>query len=796
MEKIARRASFRALRLAGSAALVAALAAAAWLLVGQAGAARGAVGVTAVLRNGLLNVTGTPTADKIALRLKSGDPGTVQVDAGDDGTADFSFARANVKKLAISAGTGDDLVRIDEVNGAFTTTIPTTIDGGPGNDTLAGGSGDEVLQGGPGNDSVDGNRGSDTALLGPGDDTFTWDPGDGSDNVDGGPGADDMVFNGANIAEHIQLTGVSTAASKGFKLVRDVANITMNGTAIEQVDVRALGGADTLDVHDLSGSSLQKVNLDLGAGDGAADKVNVDGTAKDDHVDITGDAASGVTVSGLPATVSIQHPETEDSLDVAGFGGNDSLSALSLASQAIGLVLDGGAGNDTLVGGPDADTLLGGDGNDQIDGKRGNDTALMGNGDDTFTWDPGDGSDVVEGQAGNDTMQFNGANVAEHVDLSANGPRLRFFRDVANITMDTAGVEQVNFKALGGADAIAVHDLSGTDVKKVNLDLGAADGAADSVSVDGTAGDDSVGIAGSGGNVSVTGLSASVGISNAEGANDSLTVNGEGGNDRVDASGLAAGTIGLTLNGLAGNDELIGSAGADLINGGQGADIALMGAGDDTFVWNPGDGSDVIEGQAGNDTMQFNGANIAEHVDISANGPRLRFFRDVANITMDAAGVENVNFKALGGADAIAVHDLSGTGVKHVNLDLGVNGVGDGAADSVSVDGTDAADSVAVSGGGGNVLVDGLASDVSITGAEPANDTLEVDGRGGDDAITASNLAATSVKLIERGGEGADVLVGSAGDDSLFGDAGDDVLIGGPGQDVLDGGTGNNVLIQ
>ena len=76
----------------------------------------------------------------------------------------------------------------------------------------------------------------------------------------------------------------------------------------------------------------------------------------------------------------------------------------------------------------------------------------MGAGDDTFVWDPGDGSDSVEGEAGADTMRFNGADAAEQVDLSANGNRLRFFRDPANITMDTAGVERVDFNALGGAD--------------------------------------------------------------------------------------------------------------------------------------------------------------------------------------------------------------------------------------------------------------------------------------------------------------------------------------------------------
>src|SRR6266542_5746638 len=66
-----------------------------------------------------------------------------------------------------------------------------------------------------------------------------------------------------------------------------------------------------------------------------------------------------------------------------------------------------------------------------------------------------------------DTMLFNGANAAEQVDLSANGNRLKFFRVQGNITMDTAGVERVNFNALGGADLVTVNDLSGTDVNLV-----------------------------------------------------------------------------------------------------------------------------------------------------------------------------------------------------------------------------------------------------------------------------------------------------------------------------------------
>ena len=41
-------------------------------------------------------------------------------------------------------------MRIDDSNGAFTDTIPTTIAGGNGNDRIAGGKGVERLLGGAG----------------------------------------------------------------------------------------------------------------------------------------------------------------------------------------------------------------------------------------------------------------------------------------------------------------------------------------------------------------------------------------------------------------------------------------------------------------------------------------------------------------------------------------------------------------------------------------------------------------------------------------------------------------------
>jgi Ca2+-binding RTX toxin-like protein len=706
--------------------------------------------------------------------------------------APFFLDIGTSENLVVNMNGGDDTFT---AGNGLAPLINITVDGGAGNDTITGGDGNDVLQGGDGNDVITGGRGNDQMFGGAGDDTFVWNPGDGSDTIEGQGGNDTLQFNGANIAEKVDLS----ANGSHVRFTRDVANITMDLNGVENVNFKALGGADQITVNDLTGTDVTAVNLDLsatgGGGDGAADTVIVNGTNGKDNIQVLG-LGDSYTVTGLHATVSVSGSEgANDQLIINARGGADTVDASGLPTGIVQLTVDGGSGNDTIIGSQGADFLIGGDGNDFIDGGRGDDTALLGAGNDTFQWDPGDGSDIVEGQGGRDTLVFNGANIAENIDISANGSRVRFTRDVANITMDLNGIETIDFNARGGADTINVDDLTGTDTTKVNLDLGAADGSPDSVIVNGTAGNDNITVAGSGTQATVTGLAAKVTITNAEGANDRLTVNAQAGDDTVNASGLQAGVLSLTLNGGAGADLLIGSHGDDVLIGGTGNDQMFGGAGDDIFVWNPGDGSDTVEGQGGNDTLQFNGANIAEKVDISANGSRVRFTRDVANITMDLNGIETINFKALGGADTVTVDDLSGTNVKAVNIDLSANGGGDGAADTVVVNGTEGDDVVVVSGDANGVSVQGLAATVNITGAEAANDRLQVNARGGDDVVTATGLAAGAIQFSADGGDGNDVLVGSPGNDTLTGGAGDDVLIGNGGQNVLDGGTGNNTVI-
>jgi Ca2+-binding RTX toxin-like protein len=357
-------------------------------------------------------------------------------------------------------------------------------------------------------------------------------------------------------------------------------------------------------VNDLSGTDVEKVNTDLAGalggttGDAQTDQVIVNGTNGNDRIDVAGDA-SGVAVSGLAARVAIQHQEPADKLDVNARGGDDAITAAALAAQAITLSLDGGAGDDAIAGAQGVEVAFGGDGDDSIDGNGGNDDAVLGAGDDTFVWDPGDGSDVVEGQDGADTMVFNGAGGAEQVDLSANGNRLRFFRTQGTITMDTAGVETVDFNALGGADTVTVNDLSGTDVEKVNTDLAGAlggttgDAQTDQVIVKGTNGNDAIEVAGRTATAAVTGLAARVNVTNADPAGDAFTIDALDGDDIVDAAQVTADSTVLTLDGGAGDDLLVGGDGNDTLFGRDGDDILVGGPGLD--ILDGGPGLNVIE---------------------------------------------------------------------------------------------------------------------------------------------------------------------------------------------------------
>src|SRR5262249_5176196 len=403
--------------------------------------------------------------------------------------------------------------------------------GGSGNDTLTGGSGGDLLFGQSGNDTLLGKGGNDFLFGGADNDTLTG--GDGDDQMFGEAGDDRMIWN----------PGDDTDLAEG-------------GDGIDTVEVNGGNGAEGFTAT----ANGTRVRFDR--------------------------------VSPAPLSIDIgtaQQPVINMN------GGADSASATGNLAALIGVTVDGGTGNDTILGSNAADFLRGGDGNDFIDGNQGNDTALMGAGDDTFQWDPGDGSDIVEGQDGNDTMTFNGAAINEKMDVSANGSRVRVTRDVANIVMDLDGVESIVANTLGGVDTLTVNDLSGTDVTSV-LDNeagpgGVDDNAADTVVANATAGDDVASVVGAGTQAQVFNLAARVAVTGA-GVGDRLTVSTGAGDDVIDGSSMTSGPLTVGEDGGEGEHALLG---------GPGNDILLGGAGDDVLIG--GGGADVLDGGTGGNVV-------------------------------------------------------------------------------------------------------------------------------------------------------------------------------------------------
>jgi len=274
---------------------------------------------------------------------------------------------------------------VTATGGTLPSDAADVIDGGAGNDTIDGGGGNDVLTGGAGNDTIDGGRGNDVAFLGTGDDVFIWDPGEGSDVVEGQAGTDTMLFNGNGAAETITIS----ANGERALFTRDVGNITMDLNGVETIDFNALGGTDTITIDDMTRTDVKQVNVDLAAsaggttGDGQDDTIIINGTAGDDTISLSIENGA-LVVSGLASKITIEHFDLNDTIRIAGLGGDDAIDASGIGANGPKLIIDGGDGDDVLIGG---------DGNDTILGSAGDDVLLGGPGQDVL--DGGPGNNVV-----------------------------------------------------------------------------------------------------------------------------------------------------------------------------------------------------------------------------------------------------------------------------------------------------------------------------------------------------------------------------------------------------------------
>ena len=189
--------------------------------------------------------------------------------------------------------------------------------------------------------------------------------------------------------------------------------------------------------------------------------------------------------------------------------------------------------------------------------------------------------------------------------------------------------------------------------------------------------------------------------------------------------------------------------------------------------------------------MVYNGLALPEVFDVSRNGTRVRFTRDLGNIVMDLGAFERIDTATLAGADRFTANDLTGTGLTALNVALG----SDGEADDVIAMGSGGDDSALVTGAAGSATVSGLSGlRLAVTGAEVPDDRLSVGFASGNDRMDASGLEADAIALRADGDDGNDNLIGGKGPDMLRGGNGDDILVGGPGDDTLEGGAGNNTI--
>jgi Ca2+-binding RTX toxin-like protein len=785
--------------------------------------------------NDVLEVSGTMGGD--VFQIVADGVGGVLV--AKEGGVLANVTATNVEEVRIIGKAGDDVFN---ATGNIAAVTHLTIDGGAGNDVIHGGNGNDLLIGGNGNDTIDGNQGNDIVRMGSGNDVFNWDPGDGSDQVDGGSGNDTIRFNGANIGEIITLGANGDHAV----LTRNVANITMDIDNVENALIRTFGGADNITIGDMRGTDMRHVTVDLaasnGLGDAAADEVNVAGSVGDDslHFEMVGGVLEAV---GRGVRVRVENAEIgTDHFALRGLDGDDTLEAKGIPAGTIGLILDGGTGNDTLHGGDGNDILLGG------------------NDDDRVTWNHGDGLDTVDGGDGNDLLEVAGTKDGNVFSVVANGISGVI---VAEEGGQPAGVTATNveeIKITGGAGD-DTFSASGNIAALTHLTL---DGGAGKDTINGGNGSDLL-IGGDGddtidgnqGNDTIL-MGAGDDTFNWDPGDGSDVVDGGSGNDTIRFNGANIGEI-IAL-GANGDHALLTRNVANItmdLDNVENALIRTLGGADTITI---GDMRNTDMRQVTVDLAAGNGQGdaAADEVNIAGSTGDDTMSLEVVGATIEAAGLgvrvrvlngeaglDRVALRGLDGNDTLDIKTANATGIGLVldggngndtlhggagndtllggnNDDRFIWGQGDG---TDTADGGDGADVLDVTGTDGGdvfqIVTNGLGILVTTQAGAPASVTatnveeIKVMGGVGDDVFAATGNLAALAHLTLDGGAGNDHISGGNGNDLLIGGDGDDVMDGnqgsdiafmgagtdtfiwdpGDGSDFVDGGTGTDVLL-
>lgn len=204
--------------------------------------------------NGQLSLTANPSADTV--ELAAGGSGYILTVNG----TPYAISGA-LSSVVISGGEGADFIRVSSQ-----ITIPVTLIGGAGNDTLRGGSGNDVIVGDEGNDLVIGRDGNDL-LIG----------GTGADFLVGREDADILISGTTSLSSNLAaLSAIMAEWTSSRPLLLKLANVTgilplanrLNGnffltpnvTVLNDSNVDTLTGGDGADLYYIS---LFGLNADI-----------------------------------------------------------------------------------------------------------------------------------------------------------------------------------------------------------------------------------------------------------------------------------------------------------------------------------------------------------------------------------------------------------------------------------------------------------------------------------------------------------------------------------------------------
>ncbi|MGZ3403010.1 MAG: beta strand repeat-containing protein [Phenylobacterium sp.] len=763
---------------------------------------------------GLLNVTvaGGDGADNIEVFQRVA--GVVDGGSGDDTISVDIF---ETQGLSVTLGGGVDHLAFEELGFNKITHLVTVTD-------FQTGAGGDVISGLPPFAYWDGGNPFAEGYLrlvdGPGGATLQYDQDGGGDSFVSIATFSSVAasqFTAANFA------GVDPHAAAPSGQVINGSNVFANGSGNE--NITGSNGPDT--IHGM----LLNDQIHGGAGNDL-----IDGGAGDDN--ITGDAGAD-TVTGGVGNDTISGGDGDQ---IQGQDGADVLSTDTYFNISARVVLDGGAGNDSLaahsLSAGQAATLLGGDGDDLIDVTSPGGTAVVdgGSGADTVQLGEAGPSTTVTLGTGSDAIYLTpgafGTPTATVTDFAAGagGDRLLIFDFLKsvdpswNTTTNPFDAGLVRLEAVGGATVVQLL-VGGVFEDSLTLQ-GVSPGSLTAANFNG--------YSPSGGGSQGSSFVGTPQADTLTGSTGADSISGGGGDDS-----LNGGLGDDTLDGGAGNDSLDGGGGVDLLHGSDGNDVlnASNGAGGQFFgdggddrvfvglqggsaLLDGGDGADLLTGQGGfpaSGVFTINGGNGDDQIslfngsgvlDAGAGQDQVIVGGDLGTVTVTLGAGDDLlrveGFQAFFSGNTASYGEVTVTDFTagdRIDLNLFEQGHSSPAFPSFLIGtmrlaqvGADAVAQFSPDGLGDDwtTFLDLKNFDVhGLTQAVLGENPLFQFSLGGAGADTLS--ASAAFEAID-GGAGADSLTGDAAANRLAGGAGDDTVMAGGGADTVSDFGGSNYL--